>query len=121
MNLEDLKNKTILLFGKPRAFSPQEFDAQMKQHKISVVDELNDDVVISIDGRMMTPFEQNASDELYESQKVSSVSIDELEKKLAKEIDKDTLLMSLKLSHDKERLKSFIQNSMISDELFLNL
>ena len=121
MNLEDLKNKTILLFGKPRAFSLEEFDAQMQHHKISVVDELNDAVVLSVDGRMMTPYEQNASDALYETQKVSSISINELEKELAKEIDKDTLLMSLKLSHDKERLKSFIQNSMVSDELFFKL
>ena len=121
MNLIDLKNKTILLFGKPRAFSSQEFDVQMKHHEIDVVKEFHDDVVLSVDGRMMTPYEQNASDALYETQKVSSVPIDELEKELAKDIDQDTLLMSLKLSHDKERLKSFIQNSMISDELFFKL
>ena len=43
------------------------------------------------------------------------------EKELAKYIDTDTLLMSLKLSHDKDRLKSFLQNSTISDELFFKL
>jgi len=121
MNLNEIKNKTILLFGKSRAFSTDEFISQMKHHKISVVNELSDEVVLSVEGRMMSPYEQNASDALYESQKVSSISIDALEKELAKEIDKDTLLMSLKLSHDKERLKSFIQNAMISDELFFKL
>ena len=32
MNLEDLKNKTILLFGKPRAFTLDEFDAQLRSN-----------------------------------------------------------------------------------------
>lgn len=121
MKLDELKNKTILLFGKPRAFSQDEFDAQMKQHKIELVKELSDAVVLSVDGRMMSPYEQNASDALYEAGKIGSISIDVLERELVKNIDKDTLMMSLKLSHDKERLKSFIQNPMISDTLFFSL
>jgi len=121
MNLDDLKNKTLLLFGKPRAFSLEEFHAQMKHHTINVVSELSDDVILSIDGRMMTPYEQIKSDELYEKGIVKSMSIDALESQLVKEIDADTLLMSLKLSHDTERLKSFIQNSMIDDTLFFRL
>ena len=121
MNLEDMRNKEILLFGKSRAFSIQEFSDQMKFHEIKVVKEYSDDVVLSVDGRMMTPYEQNASDELYEKGSVATMPIERLEKYLAQEIDEDTLLMSLKLSHDKERLKSFIQNEMISDTLFLRL
>ena len=121
MNLKELQNKSILLFGKSRAFSSDEFESQMKFHKITVVKEFSDDIVLVIDGRMMTPYEQNASDELYEQKKAKSISIDILEKELAKSIDEDTLLMSLKLSHNKERLKSFIQNSMIDDELFFRL
>jgi len=121
MNLEDMRNKEILLFGKSRAFSTQEFSDQMKFHEIKVVQEYSDDVVLSVDGRMMTPYEQNASDELYEKGSVATMPIERLEKYLAQEIDEDTLLMSLKLSHDKERLKSFIQNEMISDTLFLRL
>ena len=121
MNLNEIKNKTILLFGKSRAFSHDEFTSQMKHHNIDVVKELSDDVALSVEGRMMSPYEQNASEELYENGSLPSITIDVLEKELAKEIDKDTLLMSLKLSHDKERLKSFLQNSMIEDELFFTL
>ena len=123
MNLKELENKSILLFGKSRAFSSDEFESQMKFHKIRVVSEFSDDVAVVVDGKMMTPYEQNASDELYKkySKELEFVSIDVFEKELAKEIDADTLLMSLKLSHDKQRLKSFIQNSMLSDELFLKL
>ncbi len=121
MNLKELKNRSILLFGKSRAFSQDEFDSQMKFHKISVLKEFSDDVVLIVDGRMMTPYEQNESDRLYEEKKADAVSIDVLEKELVASIDRDTLLMSLKLSHDKERLKSFIQNSMVDDELFFRL
>jgi len=121
MNLKELKNRSILLFGKSRAFSSEEFDSQMKFHKISVVKEFSDEVVLIVDGRMMTPYEQNLSDELYEQKKANAISIDVLEKELVASIDKDTLLMSLKLSHDKDRLKSFIQNEMIDDELFFRL
>ncbi|MBA3026418.1 MAG: hypothetical protein FP820_08415 [Sulfurimonas sp.] len=121
MNLKELENKTILLFGKSRAFSSEEFESQMRHHKITVLKEYSDEVVLSIDGRMMTPYEQNASDDLYENKNIKSISIDELERALAKEIDADVLLMSLKLSHDKERLKAFIKNTMISDELFFRL
>jgi len=119
MNLKDIDK--ILLFGKSRAFSSEEFSSQMKYHKIEVVKEYSEDVSLLVDGRMMTPFEQNLSDELYETQNVESISIDVLERELAKFIDDNTLLMSLKLSHDKERLKSFIQNSCISDALFFKL
>lgn len=121
MNIKELENKTILLFGKSRAFSEEEFNDQLKFHNINLVNEYNDEVVLIIDGRMITPYEQIKSDELYESKKAKSISIDVLEKALSKEIDEDTLLMSLKLSHDKDRLKSFLQNSTISDHLFFRL
>ncbi len=122
MDLEKLKNRAILLFGKSRAFSNDEFQSQIKFHKISIETELNENVKVVIDGRMMTPYEQNKSDELYKNNKeLEFVSIDIFEKELAKYIDEDTLLMSLKLSRDKQRLKNFIQNSMLSDELFLKL
>ena len=121
MNLQDLQNKTILLFGKARAFSQEEFNQQMEFLQIKVVKELCEDVVLCVDGKMMTPFEQNLSDTLYEEKSIPSIDIDVLEKELVKSIDTNTLLMSLKLSHDKERLKSFIQNAMISDTLFFRL
>ncbi len=123
MNLKELEDKKILLFGKSRAFSMDEFSSQLKFHKISVVTQFEEDVSLVVEGRMMTPYEQNAGDALYKerSGSVEFISIDVLEKELAKHIDANTLLMSLKLSRNKERLKSFIQNAMIDDELFFKL
>ncbi|MDD3836154.1 MAG: hypothetical protein PHS42_11900 [Sulfurimonas sp.] len=122
MNLEKLKNKTILLFGKTRSFSADEFSSQLKFHKIKLAEGFSEDVELIIDGKLMTPYEQNESDSLYENnKKLEFISIDALERELAKHIDADTLMMSLKLSADKARLKDFLTNSMISDELYLKL
>jgi len=123
MNLEELKDRTVLLFGKSRAFSSDEFESQMRFHKIGIAKEYDSDVALVIEGKMMTPYEQNASSVLYEQYgaALEFASIDVLEKELASHIDADTLLMSIKLSHDKERLKSFLKNSMISDALFFRL
>jgi precorrin-6B methylase 1 len=121
MNLENFKNNKILLLGKTRAFSDDEFTAQLKQHQIEIVKEINDGVVYILEGRVITPYEQNLLDKLYEMKKYEFVSIDVFEKLLAQEIDGDVLLMSLKLSNNKERLKSFLQNSCISNELFFKL
>jgi len=121
MNLQDFKNKTIVLLGKSRAFSEDEFFSQLQFHNITAVKEVNADVAIVLEGRMMSPYEQNLSDELYEQKKYTFINIDDFEKLLAQEIDNDTLLMSLKLSNDKARLKSFLQNSCIDDTLFFKL
>ncbi len=123
MNLQNLQNKTILLFGKSRAFSMDEFGAQLQVHKISITSSYNDDVALVVEGKMMTPYEQNASSALYEEygNALEFVSVDIFEREVARYIDANTLLMSLKLSRNKERLKSFLQNSMIDDALFFKL
>ncbi len=121
MNLQKYKNKTILLYGKSRAFSSDEFKAQMHFHKINITNEINEEIKLVVDGKMMTPYEQNASEELYEQGKYEFMDIDALEGELAQTIDANTLLMSLKLSHDKDRLKDFLTNSMIKDEIFFKL
>lgn len=121
MNLKELENKTILMFGKSRAFSDDEFMLQMKLHNIHVVKEYSDEVVLIVDGKMMTPYEDNESVKLYEQKKAEFVDIDTLDRALSNFLDEDTLLMSLKLSHDKDRLKGYLQNGMVSDALFLKL
>ncbi len=121
MDLKGLENRTILLLGKSRAFSEAEFESQLKYHKISVIKKYSDDTVLIVEGGMMNPYEQNESDRLYEEKDISFISIDEFERKLASGLDLNTLMMSLKLSHDKDRLKDFLTNTMIVDEVFLKL
>ncbi|WP_428737575.1 hypothetical protein [Sulfurimonas sp.] len=121
MNLESFKNQKILLLGKTRAFSDEEFRSQLKTYMIEITKEPSDPFLYVLEGRMQTPYEQNLLDELYEMKKYEFLSIDEFEKLVAQGIDSDVLLMSLKLSNDKERLKAFLQNECITDELFFKL
>ncbi|MDD2356793.1 MAG: hypothetical protein PHX13_02655 [Thiovulaceae bacterium] len=122
MTLEGLKNKKILLFGKPRAFNHEEFLYQIQECKIELVGQYNENVAFIVEGKLITPYEQNDFDALYEAGlKEKFITINELENLLIKNIDEDALLMSLKLSHDKERLFAYIKNSQINDTLFLKL
>ena len=121
MKLAEFKNQKIVLLGKSRAFSDEEFRGQLDVHGITLVDEVQEGVKWIIEGRMMTPYEQNKVDELYETGLYSFVDIEPFEKMLSQEIQESTLLMSLKLSGDKERLKVFLQNIHIQDTLFFKL
>ncbi|MDH4945249.1 hypothetical protein [Sulfurimonas sp. C5] len=121
MNLESLKNQKILLLGKTRAFSLDEFTSQLKQHNIELVDEVSEGVKFILEGRVLSPYEQNLMNELYEQYKYEFIELEPFEKALAQTIDDNVLLMSLKLSNDKARLKSFLQNGAISDGLFFKL
>jgi len=121
MNIDTFKNQKIVLLGKSRAFSDEEFRGQLDVHGITLVDEVQEDVEWIIEGRMMTPYEQNEAEKLYEKGRYHFLNIDSFEKMLAQQIQENTLLMALKLSGDKQRLKAFLQNSYIPDRLFFKL
>jgi hypothetical protein len=122
MKIEDFKDKKIVLLGKGRAFSDEELKAQLRVHNIELVDDVaRGDVRIIIEGRMMNPYEQNMVDALYKKGGYQFVAIDLFEKLLAQKINPKTLLMSLKLSQNKQRLSTFLKNSHIPDGLFFEL
>lgn len=82
----------------------------------------DDDVAFIVEGRLISPYEQIEFDRLYEAGlKEKFATIDEVEKTLITSIDEDALLMSLKLSHDKERLFAYIKNTQLENSLFLKL
>jgi len=121
MNIDELSGQAILLFGKSRAFEKDEFETQLEVRKIKRVALFDPSIDFIIEGRMVNPVEQIELDRLYETQKTPIVPIDLLERELSEKLDADTLLMSLKLSGDQERLLGFIQNPYIENGLFLRL
>ncbi len=126
MDLEVLKNSTVLLLGKPRAFGMDEFLRQMQQHRIDVVsaaDVQKCSVPISavIEGGLLNPLEQDLLEQLYFENKSPIFRSDTLEAALASHLSTDTLLMSLKLSNDTHRLYGFLTNPLIDDGVFLKL
>lgn len=121
MNFELLKNKNIILFGKSRALNGDEFVKQLHNHNIVLVDDVDTGVEVIVEGRLVNPIEQDKLDRLYAEKVAPIIEIDALEKWLCSAIDVDKLLMSLKLSGDRDRLMGYLQNQHISNELFLRL
>ncbi len=121
-SIEAFKNQKILLFGKPRAFDVHEFAMQLEAFCITFAQSYEEDVACIVEGRLLTPYEQNEFDRLYAlGLKEKFLCIDDFEKLLIANIEPDTLLMSLKLSHDRNRLFAYLKNSQIDDTLFLKL
>lgn len=121
MNYEALSDHSILLLGKTRALSCDEFDTLLKLHKISRVGSYSDEVALIIEGRMMNPYEQSESARLYEESHTPIVELAPFEEWLCRSIEPNRLLMSLKLSRNQERMVDFLQNPYITDELFFKL
>ena len=121
MNFDTLKNSTVLLFGKSRSLAGDEFVKLLSQHDITLVSEVSEDLGAILIGRLVTPIEQDELDRLYLEKRGPMIEIDAFEAWLCRSIDADNLLMSLKLSGDKERLMVYLQNPYISNALFLRL
>ena len=121
MNLYELNGQTILLLGKSRALSHDEFLVQLKAQDIALAGNSDAPVALIVEGRMMNPLEQERRDALYEQKAAPFCDIDVLEKLLCENIDAAKLTMSLKLSGDKARLLGYLQNPYIDDALFLKL
>ena len=121
MDIEALRDKTIVMLGKPRAFSEEEFASQLEVHNITVVQKPADSSRFVLEGRLLTPHERDLFNELYATGKYEFLEIESFEQALAESINEDVLLMSLTLSRNKERLMAFIKNRHISDRLFFKL
>ncbi len=120
MNLNELRGNTLLLLGKTRALSHEEFLLQLGAHDIALADG-GDTPSLIVEGRMMNPLEVQSRDELYAAKTAPFCDIDTLERLLCAHIDAARLTMSLKLSGDRERLLGYLQNPYIDDALFLKL
>ncbi len=121
MKIEELNGKSIRLFGKSRALKGDEFTAQLKVHKIVLATSSDEKMDHIVEGRMINPIEQDEFDALYKQKAAPIITIDELERVLCESIEGSRLLMSLKLSGDKERLLGYLQNRFIDNALFLKL
>ena len=121
MDFEALRNKNIILFGKSRALSGDEFTKQLHNNNITLADDVHEGVEVIVEGRLVNPIEQDELDRLYAEKAAPIIEIEPLEKWLCSAIDVDKLLMSLKLSGDRDRLMGYLQNKYISNELFLRL
>ncbi|HHH72998.1 MAG TPA: hypothetical protein ENL04_04155, partial [Sulfuricurvum sp.] len=119
--METLKGKRILLFGSPRALANNEFDRLLAAAGIGQAYRHDESVSVVIEGRLVNPVEQETLERLYAEHSIVPVDINTFEHVLCTQLEPDRILMSLKLSRDRERLHAFLQNPHIDDAFFLRL
>ncbi len=119
-DFEKAKNKSILFLGRFNSLNIDEIKLFLAQFDITYTDILLDDVVMTIESRIMSPLEDDIS---YTARKkgIHYYPGDKFERLYAKALNHDSVLMSLKLSNNQERLTRLLQNEYLDNSLFLKL
>jgi hypothetical protein len=119
--IESNQGGTILFLGRVTSFTSEELTNFLEAQGVSYANKYNgEEVTLLVLSSMMTPFEEDLSYELYDA-KVPDVTLKAFEEYYTTHIKPNTLLMSLKLSNDQERLKRLLTNEAFSDEVYLKL
>lgn len=112
---------TVLFLGRVTNFTPEELNNFLAQQGMQYADKYTGQVIaVTVLSTMMTPLEEQTSYDLYDLQ-VPEVRLDEFESYYTQYIKPNTLMMSLKLSNDQERLKRLLHNESFGDEVYLKL
>jgi acyl-CoA-binding protein len=125
MNIEETIKQNqggrVLFLGRVTNFTPEELTNFLESQGMSYADKYRgEEIALVVLSTMLTPLEEENSYDLYDL-KVPDVRLVEFEEFYTKHIKPNTLMMSLKLSNDQERLKRLLKNSSFTDEVFLKL
>lgn len=119
--IEQNQNGTVLFLGRVTNFTVEELINFLEAQGMSYADKyVGQEVALVVLSTMMTPLEEETSYDLYDM-KVPDVRLAEFEEFYTKHIKPNTLMMSLKLSNDQERLKRLLKNGSFLDEVYLKL
>jgi len=119
--IKENKNGTVLFLGRVTNFTSEELINFLEDQDMHYADKYTgQEIALVVLSTMMTPLEEEISYTLYDA-KVPEVSLAQFEAYYTKHIKPNTLMMSLKLSNDQERLKRLLNNSSFSDEIYLKL
>ena len=112
---------TVLFLGRITNFTPEELSNFLEAQGMNYADKyIGQEVALVVLSTMLTPLEEEISYDLYDA-KVHDVRLAHFEEFYTQHIKPNTLMMSLKLSNDQERLKRLLKNSSFSDEVYLKL
>jgi uncharacterized protein YneF (UPF0154 family) len=112
--------KSILFLGKFGAFTDEELEIFLDKFDIGYTNRLGDNIAMVIEGSILSPLEDQIAQSAY-TQKIPFFRSEQFEELYAANLNSDSILMSLKLSNNQERLRRLLKNRYISDELFLKL
>ena len=125
MNIEKViannQGGTVLFLGRIANFTEEELTNFLEAQGMNYANKYSgQEVSLTVLSTMMTPLEDDVSYTLYDA-KVPEARLEEFEAYYTKHIKPNTLMMSLKLSNDQERLKRQLKNESFSDEVYLKL
>ena len=125
MNIEETikqnQGGTVLFLGRVTNFTPEELTNFLETQGMHYADKyIGQDIAMTVLSTMLTPLEDDVSYTLYDA-KVPEFRLAQFEEFYTTHIKPNTLMMSLKLSNDQERLKRLLKNSSFSDEVYLKL
>ncbi len=117
---ENSRGKSVLFLGRVKNFTVEEIQLFLDQFDMKYVEKNDNNMALMIESSMMTPVEEDIAYDLYKGG-LKSFKLSEFEKFYALKIKPNSLLMSLKLSNNQDRLKRLLKNESFEDELFLKL
>jgi len=119
---EKNRGKTVLFLGRVPNFTDIELQNFLEEQGMSYTNRYNpsDDIALIVLSSMLTPIEEELSYELYDMG-IADISLSQFEEYFVQNIKPNSLIMSLKLSNNQDRLKRFLKNEAFSDEIYLKL
>ena len=125
MKIEEIiknnQNGTVLFLGRVSNFTAEELSNFLEAQGMKYADKyIGQEIALVVLSTMLTPLEEETSYDLYDA-KIPELRLVQFEEFYTTHIKPNTLMMSLKLSNDQERLKRLLNNEAFSDEVYLKL
>jgi hypothetical protein len=112
--------KAILFLGRYLSLSEEEIKLFLEKFDIRYTTTLDDDVVMAVESTLLSPIEEEIATTAYK-QGIPLYNTEQFDKLYAETLNSDSILMSLKLSNNQERLARLLHNRYLSDTLFIKL
>ncbi len=119
--IKENQGKSILFLGKVLHFTQEElskFTAKLELNAHFQYE--NQDIAFTVISTLLTPLEEQISFELYKKG-IPEIKLEAFENYYVQSLKPNTLLMSLKLSNNQERLKRLLNVKAFDDTTFLKL
>jgi hypothetical protein len=119
--LRQNSGRRLLFLGRESLFTHQEAERFLKTYDMDLTTDPEEKGIVGVvEHHRLNPVEEDISYRFYD-RKVPLFKLEEFERLMSEQIKEDELLMVLKLGDDQERLLRLIDNTHISDALFLKL
>ncbi len=112
---------TVLFLGRVTHFTPEELCFFLEEQGMVYADRYEgQEVALLVLSSLLTPQEEQISYDLYDAG-IPDVTLEQFERYYTQHLKPQTLLMSLKLSQDQDRVQRLLGNEAFEDHFFLKL